>query len=210
VERGPARLDNQPESFCSAAGYLPFRFDAVAGRARISGQVKIDIPRILLHLRWKESAAASAERASRDRGAGRDSGARRLPDGRDIRRTIDSGNAGAAACEAVRRTPAIAQDAAAIGNGQVSRFSASASTKTARPRTGKIRPPESVETPQNNRARKNALDSAPPHVDHEGLRISDSVAPSAHRAEIDSFRRESKQVAASFLEYSARPRCDFE
>ncbi len=54
---GPIGSIVSPNLFGSAAGYLPFA-STLCGACRDICPVKIDIPRILLHLRWKETEAA--------------------------------------------------------------------------------------------------------------------------------------------------------
>ena len=51
---GPIGSIVSPSLFGSAAGHLPFA-STLCGACRDVCPVKIDIPRILLHLRWKES-----------------------------------------------------------------------------------------------------------------------------------------------------------
>ena len=53
---GPIGSIVSPNLFGSAAGYLPFA-STLCGACRDVCPVKIDIPRILLHLRWKETEA---------------------------------------------------------------------------------------------------------------------------------------------------------
>ena len=54
VYPGPIGSIISPNLFGSAAGYLPFA-STLCGACKDICPVKIDIPRILLHLRWKES-----------------------------------------------------------------------------------------------------------------------------------------------------------
>ena len=54
VYPGPIGSIVSPNLFGSAAGYLPFA-STLCGACKDICPVKIDIPRILLHLRWKES-----------------------------------------------------------------------------------------------------------------------------------------------------------
>jgi L-lactate dehydrogenase complex protein LldF len=54
VYPGPIGSIVSPSLFGSAAGYLPFA-STLCGACKDICPVKIDIPRILLHLRWKES-----------------------------------------------------------------------------------------------------------------------------------------------------------
>jgi L-lactate dehydrogenase complex protein LldF len=54
---GPIGSIVSPNLFGSAAGYLPFA-STLCGACRDVCPVKIDIPRILLHLRWKETEGA--------------------------------------------------------------------------------------------------------------------------------------------------------
>jgi len=55
---GPIGSIVSPSLFGSAAAYLPFA-STLCGACRDVCPVKIDIPRILLHLRWKESEGAT-------------------------------------------------------------------------------------------------------------------------------------------------------
>ena len=70
---GPIGSIVSPNLFGSAAAHLPFA-STLCGACRDICPVKIDIPRILLHLRWKETSAAAsassgrATRAARARG----------------------------------------------------------------------------------------------------------------------------------------------
>lgn len=56
---GPIGSIVSPSLFGGAAGYLPFA-STLCGACRDVCPVKIDIPRILLHLRWKESEGKQA------------------------------------------------------------------------------------------------------------------------------------------------------
>ena len=57
VYPGPIGSIVSPNLFGSAAGYLPFA-STLCGACKDVCPVKIDIPRILLHLRWKQSEGA--------------------------------------------------------------------------------------------------------------------------------------------------------
>jgi L-lactate dehydrogenase complex protein LldF len=57
VYPGPIGSIVSPNLFGSAAGYLPFA-STLCGACKDICPVKIDIPRILLHLRWKETEGA--------------------------------------------------------------------------------------------------------------------------------------------------------
>jgi L-lactate dehydrogenase complex protein LldF len=59
VYPGPIGSIVSPNLFGSAAGHLPFA-STLCGACRDICPVKIDIPRILLHLRWKEGLEGSA------------------------------------------------------------------------------------------------------------------------------------------------------
>ena len=59
VYPGPIGSIVSPNLFGSAAGHLPFA-STLCGACRDICPVKIDIPRILLHLRWKEGLQGSA------------------------------------------------------------------------------------------------------------------------------------------------------
>jgi len=61
VYPGPIGSIVSPNLFGSAAGYLPFA-STLCGACKDICPVKIDIPRILLHLRWKETAGEHALR----------------------------------------------------------------------------------------------------------------------------------------------------
>jgi len=62
---GPIGSIISPNLFGSAAGHLPFA-STLCGACRDICPVRIDIPRILLHLRWKETEGAGAIEWPRD------------------------------------------------------------------------------------------------------------------------------------------------
>src|SRR6202035_5084041 len=67
---GPIGSIVSPNLFGSAAAKLPFA-STLCGACRDICPVKIDIPRILLHLRWKETAGDGAPRVNFPRGVRR-------------------------------------------------------------------------------------------------------------------------------------------
>ena len=131
VYPGPIGSIVSPNLFGSAAGHLPFA-STLCGACKDICPVKIDIPRILLHLRWKESTGAhplkwprSIERGAPWRASIRDDCALSANDSR-ARKIRGDG------AEAIRAQWISAQDAGAVRQlDQVSQLPAAATAQAA-------------------------------------------------------------------------------
>ena len=105
VYPGPIGSIVSPNLFGSAAGHLPFA-STLCGACRDICPVKIDIPRILLHLRWKEGQAGSGVKWPRAQRRARN-GVARFAGWRSIRAPCASLGASARCCCGLLRVTAI-------------------------------------------------------------------------------------------------------